>query len=108
MRFGLAVVLCAVSGCGGSSVPEQIGEACTEIGEVFCERAIDCGFIAGNEQLSCVNAFFEGCCANDGVCNAEVDQSITSDEYQRCLDGIEAESCDDINNGNVPSACLSL
>lgn len=83
MRFCVVVVVLFGVACGEASVPDQVGEACTDIGGAFCDRAVDCGFIGGDERLSWVNAFFAGCCGDDGVCNAEVDPAITGSVIRR-------------------------
>tara|TARA_R110002096_G_scaffold433887_1_gene653675 strand:- start:13851 stop:14204 length:354 start_codon:yes stop_codon:yes gene_type:complete len=95
--------------CGGSSsLPEDVGEACGDIGSAFCDRGIECGFLSEVDRLSCENAFFQGCCVDDGICNRDLDDSISSSEWDSCIDGFATESCPDLDNGNLPSECIGL
>ena len=104
----LALVMVVASGCtgdgGGLSLPEDLGEACSDIGSALCDRAIECGFVTVPDRLSCENGAYAGCCADDGVCNNDLDDSITASEWNRCVDGFATESCQDLDNGNLPGA----
>ena len=112
LAFGLVLA----NGCvgdsgasgGGLSLPEDIGEACSDLGSALCDRGIECGLIGVADRLSCENAAFRACCADDGVCGADIDDGITSSEWNRCIDGFASESCQDIDNGNLPSECIGI
>ena len=107
----LVSLLVWVSACGtdgGLSLPEYLGEACSDIGAALCDRTIECGSLTAAERLSCENVFAHSCCGDDGICNMYLDDSISSSEWNSCIDGFATTSCPDIDNGNLPSACIGI
>lgn len=103
------VILAAVfiTACGsGASVPQDLGDACADIGEVYCERADSCGLL-DSSATACVNEFFFYCCAETGECGDPIQQPSSAD-WDRCLSDVERSACSDIVNGDFPVSCLQL
>ena len=107
LRF--AALLLVMAGCGGGdSAPSDIGDACVDFAEVFCDRAQTCDLILPSENLECVNVFFAACCVDDGTCNQPITPPLSASEWNRCLNATSNLACTDVENGNVPTECLVL
>ena len=101
----IAAIVLAACG-GGADVPRDLGDACADIGEGFCERANTCGLLEGS-VTGCTNDFFYACCVETGDCDSPIQQP-TAAEWDRCLSDIDRAACTDISNGDFPVRCLQL
>ena len=104
----LGVALLALAACGGAGAPEDLGQACADVGEEWCARARACFPEGAPSQTSCVNDFVQGCCIDDGTCGNPPTRDISDSEWDDCLDGFQDLSCQEIENGDVPVACLAF
>lgn len=105
---GLILLVSLIGGCGSAEAPETVGQACSDVGEEWCMRARECFPAGAPSQTSCVNDFVQGCCGDDGTCGATANENISDDEWTDCLDGFQDLSCSEIENGDVPVACLAF
>lgn len=109
LRVTLPYMVVLAVACGGDDrpLPEDVGQVCTDFGDVACDRAGECGLLTGTVQ-ACVNDFYALCCANDGECNNPVAADVSEAEYNDCLDDYGTLACNDVEQGNLPSSCLRL
>lgn len=97
-----------LGGGGGSSLPDDAGGACADMGGAYCARAVDCGFLEASDELSCQNDFQRACCTDDGTCQEPLREDISAGEWNACVDGVYELACPDVDSGNLPSQCLGL
>lgn len=107
-RLGLTLFAIFLTNCGGTSAPENLGQACTDLGEEWCIRARECFPNDAPSQTACVNYFYDVCCADDGTCSQPASREISDSEWNDCLDGFPDLSCQEIEDGNAPVACLAF
>ena len=91
--------------CGGRPLPSDLGDACLDYADVFCERALDCGFVS--DQAICESGFVNSCCAANDTCDASTTLE-SADEWNECLDAVDAQSCAAIESAEPPAACRVL
>jgi hypothetical protein len=82
---------------------------CSEIMQVYCNRAADpCQIIPTGQAVSnCINEGVATCC--DGNCGASVISTQT--EIDTCIADIEAASCTSLDiytGGSVPPSCVGV
>lgn len=108
--IGVALAVGAVTascGSGGDSGPR--GMQCSEVLQVYCNRAADpCQIIpTGQAVKNCINAGVANCCGGD--CGASV--ISTQAEIDTCIADIEAASCTSLDiytGGSVPPSCIGV
>ena len=107
----LAIVALFFVGCGGgggSGGPEDLGEACGDVAEVWCERARACFPEDAPTQETCVNEFMDTCCMGNDSCDYLTSEEITDDEWSDCVSSYDDLSCTEIQSGVLPDACAGM
>lgn len=104
MKRFLMVGVVALVGCGGDASPQ---DKCEDIGDSFCDRAVEC--IAGAQGMheECFSAY-----KAQGTCARAKD---IGPSYDSCMDQIQGASCATLfptSNGEVsvalPNACRGV
>lgn len=101
--FIVGAALAAACG-GGGDAPDDVGDACADIGEAWCSRATACEVVA--DELGCVNDFMRACCIDSGACGEPAD--VGADEWNECLDDVDDMTCPVVASGDLPVSCLRL
>ena len=109
MRHGfVAVVLGALSACGGSGTGDPLS-ACKSGIDAVCNKAFQC-FPAEFQQLygslsGCITQFGAATCTTAAT-TCPPGTSFNSSNASRCVDDYKNESCTDLGNNNIPPSCL--
>ena len=108
-RLALVVGLVLGCGCGAGDGPEDVGDACVEVGDALCERAAECGALSPAYTLEqCATVFWAGCCGDSGTCGKSV--NIDGSEWATCIDDLGALACSNISADTIglPGSCLRI
>jgi hypothetical protein len=105
LAVGAATLSCG--GGGGDGGPR--GSQCTQVAQVYCNRAADpCQIIPTGQAVSnCINAAVATCC--DGECGAAV--ISTEAAIETCINDIDAASCSSLDlytGGMLPASCIGV
>jgi len=95
------LIVCLVAACGGNKGKSDSvtwKDACEEIAGTMCHRLEACGESVGSD---CKPTLVSACCSGS-ECDAEAG---SESELEQCLDALDHQSCGDLLDGNLPSAC---
>jgi hypothetical protein len=113
LTIGLLSATLVISACGDddddggstANAPVDVGEACRDTADVLCDRAIECFPDDVPSKADCVSEALYECCEREGACEDPARDDLSDADWQGCLNGLAAQSCDDVESGAVADAC---
>jgi hypothetical protein len=102
----LFVALCVllVPACGSDEITQTYGDFMEEMAVPLCERMATCGFFPGDQVDDCVDGFVTGIC--EGNCSERL--TVSTQEWNDCLNAYEDHSCSSLDAFIYPSECLTI
>ena len=89
--------------CGGSSLTMQ--ETCNQAMAAMCDRASACGINSYSSVAECTTAMQTANCSDSTALTCPAGTVFSSTQAQKCIDEQKAQSCTDLANDVMPTAC---
>jgi hypothetical protein len=89
--------------CGGSSLTMQ--ETCNQAMAAMCDRASACGINSYSSVAECTTAMQTANCSDPTALTCPAGTVFSSTQAQKCIDEQKAQSCTDLANDVMPTAC---
>lgn len=103
----LSLALLAPAACGDDEFTASGADLIEEWSTALCEASADCGNFPRSQIDICVDAAIQTACDEDpDVCNAEI--TISSADWNDCLDASREIDCDALAAGILPSECTTI
>lgn len=96
-----SMIFTVMAGCG----PTTLGEASQDVGELVCQKYLDCGVVGNsNQKDDCVSEFIQEICRNQD-CQVTV---RNMDSFRKCESQLQNWTCNDAQNRNTPGICMGV
>jgi|GEM_PF-3086352 len=89
--------------CGGSSLTPT--ETCNQVMAAMCDRLSACGMIGSTTVADCTTSMQANNCSNPADIACPSGYVFSSAQAQKCVDEQKAQSCTDLGNDVMPTAC---
>ena len=102
----ILLLLCA---CGGVQYTSNtsLGEACSDFGNAYCSKAVECGYIPSINQSDCQLFIENRCCETEGRCGARLSDPTGAAD---CVGTLPTALCSNIGTtttAHIPAFCAA-